>query len=429
MKKTILFLCFSVVSNLFYSQLAPCPTLATSNVTEAAQYAVMYQFDVPNNGNFSNAGQVNSNYSVNQASLNINYNRVAYFVQLVSNNVTKWVWVSMPKFNSTNAELGIPYASSNIIWQQTVSGMNIFGSANSGVTNTLNSTGNLEIWPDCYGTQLGVGGIGGNANTYDFNDTRSANSNCHGSFQIHNYSAQQTLFSYESFMNNAIDGIGIGNNTGNGNPDWTFMANANTYQVKTIYILVNNTASFVINPSTAAVNACQNGTTSSLSVSVAAQGTVTSYQWYANTIQANSGGTLVATNNSSALSNTYTPSTANTGGLYYYCIVNTTSGSGFSNVSGLITTISPPVVSISGTNALCSGQSINLTASGANTYTWSTNSNLSSISVAPTSNITYTLSGTSTAGCVSAAAASLAVTVNPLPTISTPSVCISTRCR
>jgi len=28
--------------------------------------------------------------------------------------------------------------------------------------------GNLEIWPDCYGTQLGVGGIGGNANTYDF---------------------------------------------------------------------------------------------------------------------------------------------------------------------------------------------------------------------------------------------------------------------
>ena len=77
-----------------------------------------------------------------------------------------------------------------------------------------------------------------------------------------------------------------------------------------------------------------------------------------------------------------------------------------------------PTVSISGTTALCTGQSINLTASGANTYTWSTNSNLSSISVAPTSNTTYTLIGRSTAGCLSAAAASLAVTVNTLPVVS-----------
>ncbi|MFN5675219.1 MAG: gliding motility-associated C-terminal domain-containing protein, partial [Bacteroidota bacterium] len=91
---------------------------------------------------------------------------------------------------------------------------------------------------------------------------------------------------------------------------------------------------------------------------------------------------------------------------------------GSTGATQAVTVYSLPVVSITGTNALCSGQSINLTASGANTYTWSTSSNLSSISVAPLSNITYTLNGTSTAGCISAAAASLAVTVNTLPVVS-----------
>jgi|GEM_PF-516317 len=91
---------------------------------------------------------------------------------------------------------------------------------------------------------------------------------------------------------------------------------------------------------------------------------------------------------------------------------------GSTGATQAVTVYSLPVVSITGTNALCSGQSINLTASGANTYTWSTSSNLNSISVAPLSNITYTLNGTSTAGCISAAAASLAVTVNTLPVVS-----------
>jgi hypothetical protein len=76
-----------------------------------------------------------------------------------------------------------------------------------------------------------------------------------------------------------------------------------------------------------------------------------------------------------------------------------------------------PVISITGTTSVCSGGTVSLTAGGASTYTWSTASNATGISVSPTSNTTYTLSGTSALGCVGNTA-SVAVTVNTLPVVS-----------
>lgn len=91
-------------------------------------------------------------------------------------------------------------------------------------------------------------------------------------------------------------------------------------------------------------------------------------------------------------------------------------------------TVNPlPVVSITGTNAVCSGGSIVLTASGANTYTWTnTSANTTTISVSPTANTTYSLSGTSPLGCVGTTT-TLAVAVYSLPLVSitgTNGVCI-----
>jgi hypothetical protein len=81
-----------------------------------------------------------------------------------------------------------------------------------------------------------------------------------------------------------------------------------------------------------------------------------------------------------------------------------------------VTVNSLPAVAITGTNALCSGGSVTLSASGATTYTWSTSSNSISIAVSPTVNTSYSLSGTSSLGCVGNTA-TLAVTVNTLPII------------
>lgn len=74
-----------------------------------------------------------------------------------------------------------------------------------------------------------------------------------------------------------------------------------------------------------------------------------------------------------------------------------------------------PLVTISGTTALCKGDAVNLTAGGANTYLWSTSTTGSIISVSPASSISYTVIGTSADNCSATAVHSL--TVYQLPSI------------
>ncbi len=169
-------LLITVVSFKLFSQLGVTPTLAATNVPEASQYGVLYQLDIPTDGNFSNLAAIN--YNINNSSQSVNYTRVAYFFQLDN----KWVWVSMNKFNTTgtyttNAHLGIPNAPANFLWQKVVTNMNVSSSLGSGVTAKTGISGNIEMWSECYGPGLSPGlvaaGVGGNSGTYDFNDTYS----------------------------------------------------------------------------------------------------------------------------------------------------------------------------------------------------------------------------------------------------------------
>jgi len=123
--------------------------------------------------------------------------------------------------------------------------------------------------------------------------------------------------------------------------------------------------------------------------------------------------------------NTYTWSTSQTGSNAIvsptantnYSVVGTTSAGCTPSAIVSVSVNSLPTLSIAGTTTLCAGQSINITASGANTYTWSNNSNNSSITISPTISSSYSVSGTSTAGCISASAAISNVTVYALPVI------------
>jgi hypothetical protein len=74
-----------------------------------------------------------------------------------------------------------------------------------------------------------------------------------------------------------------------------------------------------------------------------------------------------------------------------------------------------PVVSAGADVAICTGNSTVLTASGATTYSWSTGETTASITVDPTTNTTYTVTGFNGA-C--SATDSVDVTVNPLPSVS-----------
>jgi hypothetical protein len=67
-------------------------------------------------------------------------------------------------------------------------------------------------------------------------------------------------------------------------------------------------------------------------------------------------------------------------------------------------------VSSSASNTICVGQSLNLTAAGAPTYTWNTGATSQSISVSPTVSTVYTVSTTYSAGCTDSR--TFSVTVN-----------------
>jgi hypothetical protein len=84
-----------------------------------------------------------------------------------------------------------------------------------------------------------------------------------------------------------------------------------------------------------------------------------------------------------------------------------------------ISVIASPTVSIGGnTTSICPGAIINLSASGADTYSWSTGALTSTIAPSPTAATAYTVTGTSTiTNCQAIAVTN--VSVYPLPQVST----------
>ncbi|MBL7933492.1 MAG: T9SS type A sorting domain-containing protein [Bacteroidia bacterium] len=75
-----------------------------------------------------------------------------------------------------------------------------------------------------------------------------------------------------------------------------------------------------------------------------------------------------------------------------------------------------PAVNIATINAICAGETATLNVTGASTFTWNTNSNDASYTVAPIANTGYTVEGTDANGCKNTA--SYTVVVNQLPVIS-----------
>ena len=96
--------------------------------------------------------------------------------------------------------------------------------------------------------------------------------------------------------------------------------------------------------------------------------------------------------------------------------VTGTDGNNCTNTSVRTITVNTlPVISIASPTAICSGQSATLTASGANTYSWTTGATSAAITVSPALTTTYSVVGTSTAGCTGSLTRT--VTVNALPNV------------
>jgi len=76
----------------------------------------------------------------------------------------------------------------------------------------------------------------------------------------------------------------------------------------------------------------------------------------------------------------------------------------------------PSVTINSSSISVCLGQTVVLTANGANTYTWSNTSNGSTVAIAPNASANYSVVGENAFGCKSSATKSISVL--PLPTLS-----------
>ena len=94
--------------------------------------------------------------------------------------------------------------------------------------------------------------------------------------------------------------------------------------------------------------------------------------------------------------------------------VTATNAEGCSATADVTVTVNPlPNVNISGNTTLCAGNSTTLTATGADSYTWSTGDNTALVSISAFG--VYSVTGTTTAGCSSTA--NVTVLVSQLPVI------------
>jgi hypothetical protein len=99
--------------------------------------------------------------------------------------------------------------------------------------------------------------------------------------------------------------------------------------------------------------------------------------------------------------------------------VTGTNAQGCTNTATRTIVVNPvPSVAVStNSTVVCSGASVSLVASGANTYTWQPgNLTGSTVTVSPASSTTYTVTGASINGCTNTA--TISITVNPSPVVS-----------
>ncbi len=227
----------------FIAPTASETTSSLTNVTEAATYTLIYQLAISNTVNYVPGG---APYSVDESRFMQAqpFDRVAYCLDLKgTNGVSQWVYVSMNAFTNDLTKIGVPTTERGVIFQQYVSNMNVYASANAAVTTGVGITaGNIEFWPCNYNQSNSKGITGANGGTYDFGDnpTGTGTNAGHGCMQVHNYLAAHTILSMTHFGYNGITpGLGIGNNTSTADPDWTLTYSAPAYAMKNLYVLAH----------------------------------------------------------------------------------------------------------------------------------------------------------------------------------------------
>ncbi|WP_317898968.1 metallophosphoesterase [Aurantibacillus circumpalustris] len=185
---------------------------------------------------------------------------------------------------------------------------------------------------------------------------------------------------------------------------------------------INNATSFTLNAGTAYsvtgtdANGCQSSSTQSITVNSLPVLNVVSSPSNASVC---AGSSLIVTASGAS---TYTWSGTVINGTSFvpstgsvYTVIATDNNGCKNSTTQSVTVNSLPSVSISGSSIVCLGQTTSLTANGASSYLWSNGSINATVNITPTSNTTYSVTGTDANGCQNTVFKS--ISINPLPTI------------
>jgi hypothetical protein len=200
----------------------------------------------------------------------------------------------------------------------------------------------------------------------------------------------------------------------------TLTANGgNTY----LWSTTENTAAISVTPTTTSVysvtvtdnNNCSSTASATVNVNALPNASAGSDQTICNgetaTLTANGGDTYLwsTTENTASVSVTPTTTTA-------YTVTVTDNNNCSNTASATVTVNALPNASAGSDQTICNGETATLTATGGDTYLWSTNGNTASVSVTPTTTTAYTVTVTDNNNCSNTASAT--VTVNALPNAS-----------
>jgi hypothetical protein len=321
--------------------------------------------------------------------------------------------------------------SPTVTTNYTLSGTSLQGCTNFTTTQVIvnsNPTITANSATICSGAQVTLTANG--ANTYTWNTSSNSFSTSVSPLVTTNYTVSGTSlqgctnFTTTQIIVNSNPTITINSATICSGAQTTLTANgASTYTWNTS----NTSSSISVSPivttnytlSGTSLQGCTNFTTAQVVVIATPTITVNSATICAGeqaTLTASGATTYSWSNGSTSNSIVITPTATS---VY---TVNGTSASCVGNNTAMVAVNPLPVINAPA-SSICSGGSSTLTASGAASYTWNTGSNSASITATPSINTTYTVSGTSLAGCVNSTTTAINITASPSIAVTSVSVC------
>ncbi len=205
-------------------------------IPAARGYTTVYTLDIPDRCGYDDKPV---EYAVDHSKeLPGPFDRIAYCLELKpKGQPLQYVFVAMDPFTSNPAQIGVPTVAANAMWQQEVKRLTVESNVPGVPVGEDMGNGNIEFWPSNYGPKNEAGVRGASSETFDFGDSKGRIEKGYGSMQVHLPSRKTTLFAFNRWGGGGTCEAGIGNSP-DGNPDWTFKNNIESYEFRRLTVLV-----------------------------------------------------------------------------------------------------------------------------------------------------------------------------------------------